>query len=515
MPHNPSSSFPLSDELHRLARVPIHITDSIDTRLGTHWVHTPHLKYWYGTALINDAVLDAMQSWVDRRGIIPTFETLFGENTLNPTENRGASHIVMRSQTDRPLWLNSITEYIESIHRDAQFDTVIQVGIGGSELGPRAAYHALKRWALASHTHLLRAKFITNLDSDDGRYILSRVNLKRTLIIVASKSGSTLETHANMALLDEVAAEQGLDPSAFHRQWVVVTTPGSALDRSGNFGHYVYMDPSIGGRFSVTSPVGVMLLGLCFGMNAVTQLLEAAADMDSHSRTPTIHYNLPLLSALIGVWDRTYRGCGSRAVIPYAEGLRFLPAHLQQLECESCGKGVSSTGDPIHYATSPVVFGHTGTQAQHSFFQNFHQGTDSIPVEFVGVLHSQLTPNTTQPQVLASLVSQISALAYGRHHSDPRKHCPGNRPSTLVMMDSLTPATLGALIAYYENRTVFQGLMWNINPFDQEGVELGKLICQQVVSGEHGFPADLYHRIARHPISQASDTLGDSYGDNK
>lgn len=486
---------PLSSRLSELARSPIQISDSLHQRLDSYWVRSETLSYWYGTSLVNDEVLNAMQDWVAQTDVISKFKSLFGDNRLNPTENRGASHICFRDKKWRSEWLPSIIDFVNTIHSNTPYDTVIQVGIGGSELGPRAAYHALKRWAISTGSQKMRAKFIANLDLDDGDYVLSRVDLRKSIIIVASKSGSTLETHANIDRIHAAARAQGVDMAQFQTQWVVVTTEGSRLAHSTDFGHSFFMDPGIGGRFSVTSAVGVLLLSLCFGIEPVSQLLDAACSMDQLSTQRNIRQNMALLSALIGVWDRSYRGLSSRAVIPYCEGLRFLPAHLQQLECESCGKGVSSTGNPIDYSTSPVVFGHTGTQAQHSFFQNFHQGTDSIPVEFVGVLQSQLRPSETQSQLLASLVSQISALAIGRHHTDTRKHCPGNRPSTLVMMDELTPRTLGELLAYYENRTVFQGLLWDINPFDQEGVELGKLICQQVVSGESGFPIELFKRI--------------------
>jgi len=481
--------------LAQLATVPIDLPRALTTdRLDQYWTQSGSLRYWYGTARVNDQVLDEFQTVSDTHDIVRTFETLWGHNRLNTTENRAATHIQLRDRSHRDAWLGPITQYCNDIHRNGAFDTVVQIGIGGSELGPRAAYHALKRWGI-EHNHLkMKAKFIANLDTDDARLILSKINLKSTLFIVVSKSGGTLETTVNLELIRNLAAEQGIPPEILNHQLIAITTKDSPLDKSGQFSRLFYIDEGIGGRFSVTSAVGTLLLGLCFGVDVVVAFLDGACDSDHHARTPEIRNNLPLLSALLGIWDRTFLDLSTRAVIPYCEGLRFLPAHLQQLECESCGKRVATSGAPIDYPTSPMVFGHTGTQVQHSFFQNLHQGTDPIPVEFVGVLESQLSPHI-QTDLIASWVGQISALALGRHHVDPRKDCPGNRPSTLVILKSLTPQTLGELIAYYENRTVFQGLLWGINPFDQEGVELGKLLCQQVRAGESGFPAELFNRI--------------------
>lgn len=481
--------------LRPFATHPINLPAALSTdRLDRYWATSGPLRYWYGTALVADPILDALQTVADQQRVIPTFQSLFADNRLNTTENRCASHIWLRNNGRRNEWLPQVAQFCTKIHQSQAYDTVIQIGIGGSELGPRATYHAIKRWAIKNGQVHMKAKFIANLDSDDARLIVSKVDLRRTLIIAVSKSGGTLETTENLTLVRDLAMEQGIDPAQFRQQLIVVTTQGSKLDLSAQFGQSFYQDEGIGGRFSVTSAVGALVMGLCFGMAAVSAFLDGACDIDAHSRDPNILNNVPLLSALLGVWDRTILGFPTRAVIPYCEGLRFLPAHLQQLECESCGKQVTSEGLPLDYSTSPMVFGHTGTQAQHSFFQNLHQGTDTIPVEFVGVLKGQLD-DTVHPDLVASWVGQISALALGRHHDDPRKHCPGNRPSTLIILETLTPYSLGALVAYYENRTIFQGLLWGINPFDQEGVELGKLLYQQVRAGESGFPADLFSRI--------------------
>jgi glucose-6-phosphate isomerase len=488
-------------DLTQLAASPFNLRSSLtaDRIHGYRANHGP-LDYWFGTALVTDPILDLLQQLADSQNVVSRFGALFSENRLNPTENRGVTHIQRRSPDHRE-WLGPVAAFAAGVHsgdirswNGQTFTDVIQIGIGGSELGPRAAYHALVRWTDAHGLSRLTAKFIANLDSDDGLYTASKVDLNRTLVIVVSKSGGTLETQANAALIEQLAVDQGIPIDQFRSHMIVVTTQGSRLD-NGSFGHSFYLDEGVGGRFSVTSAAGMVLLALCFDPTVTTQFLDGACALDAIAMRPSIRENIPLLSALIGIWDRSFLKLPGRAVIPYSEGLRFLPAHLQQLECESCGKSVNLDGLPVEYPTSPLVFGHTGTQAQHSFFQNLHQGTDIIPVEFVAVRRGQLGNGDIQTSFIASVVGQMSGLALGRHHQDPRKNCPGNRPSTLVIVDELTPYTLGALLAYYENRTVFQGFLWHINPFDQEGVELGKLLCQQVLDGFGGVPTELFSEI--------------------
>ncbi|MDR3356200.1 MAG: glucose-6-phosphate isomerase, partial [Spirochaetaceae bacterium] len=263
-----------------------------------------------------------------------------------------------------------------------------------------------------------------------------------------------------------------------------------------------YIDDFIGGRYSSSSGVGGVILSLAFGPAVFREFLDGAHEADRNALEPDIRKNAALLDALIGVWERNFLGIPYTAVLPYSQALSRFPAHLQQLDMESNGKRVNRAGEPVSYPTGPVVFGEPGTNGQHSFYQLLHQGTDVVPLQFIGFNDSQLGDDvvvdgsTSMTKLKANLAAQIVAFAKGQDDNNPNKQFPGGRPSSLIHGKRLTPKALGALLAHFENKVMFQGFVWNLNSFDQEGVQLGKILTRKVLSGKSGDDAlDAYSKL--------------------
>jgi glucose-6-phosphate isomerase len=376
---------------------------------------------------------------------------------------------------------------------------VVQIGIGGSDLGPRALYLALEQWAAAEGKQKLAAKFISNVDPDDASAVIAASPLEESLFILVSKSGTTQETLANELFVKDKLQKAGLD-SAKHM--IAVTSETSPLARNPAYLDSFYIDDYIGGRYSSSSAVGGCVLSLAFGPEVFKEFLAGAAEADKLALEPDILKNAALLDALIGVWERNFLGCPYTAVLPYSQALSRFPAHLQQLDMESNGKRVNRNGEPVSYSTGPVVFGEPGTNGQHSFYQLLHQGTDIVPLQFVGFTESQrhddvvVDKSDSQTKLKANLAAQIVAFAKGQNSENRNKEFPGGRPSSLIYGKRLTPAALGSLLAHYENKVMFQGFVWNINSFDQEGVQLGKILTKKVLAGNSGDSAlDAYSKI--------------------
>ena len=323
-----------------------------------------------------------------------------------------------------------------------KFTTVVQIGIGGSDLGPRALYIALENWAKANNTFKMEAKFISNVDPDDAAAVLASVDLAHSLFIVVSKSGTTLETLTNEAFVKDALTKAGLNPS---RHMLAVTSETSPLAKSDEYLTAIFMDDYIGGRYSSVSGVGGAILSLAFGPEVFADILDGAAEEDKLATNKNILENPDMLDALIGVYERNVQGYPSTAVLPYSQALSRFPAHLQQCDMESNGKSVNRFGEPVDYVTGPVIFGEPGTNGQHSFYQLLHQGTNIVPLHL-------------------------------------NKNFKGGRPSSIIVGEELTPKSLGALLAHFENKIMFQGFVWNLNSFDQEGVQLGKVLAKRVLA---------------------------------
>ncbi|MFC1617263.1 glucose-6-phosphate isomerase [Candidatus Margulisiibacteriota bacterium] len=460
-------------------------------------VNNEPLSLSYATGLIDEELLDLFQKLADEQKLIERYQTLLAGEIVNVGEQRKVLHQKVRSKNSEFYGEQQkrISPFVEKVHNNEyqgfsgkNFDTVVQIGIGGSDLGPRALHVALERFVEVEKGKApLKAFFIANVDPDDANFILNKVNFETTLFVVVSKSGTTQETLTNLAFVQERAKKAGMGEADFNKHFLAVTAKGSPMDDPKKYLEAFYIDDHIGGRYSATSAVGAVVLSLAFGNDVFQEILIGANTIDKAALEPNIRKNTTLLSALISVWERTFLGFPSKAIVPYCESLARFPAHLQQLDCESNGKSANCYFQPLTYQTGPMIFGEPGTNGQHSFFQKLHQGTDVIPIQFIGFSEPQILQDisfqgtTSQEKLLANLVAQMVALAKGKDDENYNKYFSGNRPSTLVFAKRLTPKTLGALLAFYENAVMFQGFIWNLNSFDQEGVQLGKVLAKKAL----------------------------------
>jgi glucose-6-phosphate isomerase len=329
--------------------------------------------------------------------------------------------------------------------------------------------------------------------------VIASVPLEQSLFVLVSKSGTTQETLANELFVKGKLQKAGLDSS---KHMVAVTSETSPLARNPAYLDSFYIDDYIGGRYSSSSAVGGCVLSLAFGPDVFREFLSGAAEADTLALEPDILKNAALLDALIGVWERNFLNYPCTAVLPYSQALSRFPAHLQQLDMESSGKRVNRDGQPISYNTGPVLLGEPGTNGQHSFYQLLHQGTSIIPLQFVGFTETQrgddisVDGSVSQTKLKANLAAQIVAFAKGQSDSNLNKDFPGGRPSSLIYGKRLNPVALGSLLAHFENKVMFQGFVWNINSFDQEGVQLGKILTKKVLAGNSGDSAlEAYSKI--------------------
>ena len=476
------------------------------------------LRFNWAARLADEAVLDALQALADETELIAKYRVLADGGIMNTTENRLVLHHLLRSPDGNSVTGNKViregkdigefykkeldrfTVFAEKVRSgvirpsaDKTFIAVCQIGIGGSDLGPRAMALALQNWAKAEGVKQLRAEFISNVDPDDASRVCSDLPLAQTLFILVSKSGTTLETLTNELFVKDKLKKAGLDPA---KHMIAVTSETSPLANNSGYLDSFYIDDFIGGRYSSTSGVGGVILSLVFGGGVFRDFLAGAHEADKAALEKNIRKNASLLDALLGVWERNFIGLPCTAVLPYSQGLSRFPAHLQQLDMESNGKRVNRDGVPVSYETGPAVFGEPGTNGQHSFFQLLHQGTDVIPLQFVGFTESQLCDDIrvedseSQVKLNANLAAQIVAFAMGKKDALGAKDFPGNKPSSLIYGKRLTPQTLGALLAHFENKVMFQGFVWNINSFDQEGVQLGKVLAKKILGAKDSGSGD-------------------------
>ena len=463
------------------------------------------LSYNYAAKEVDETVLSALAKLADEAQLIDKFQELYNGAVINTGENRMVLHHLARKQLGNPVVVDGVdkrefyvaqqkkaADFANKVHAGEitneageKFTTVVQIGIGGSDLGPRALYIALENWAKANNTFKMEAKFISNVDPDDAAAVLASVDLAHSLFIVVSKSGTTLETLTNEAFVKDALTKAGLNPS---KHMLAVTSETSPLAKSEDYLTAIFMDDYIGGRYSSVSGVGGAILSLAFGPEVFAQLLEGAAAEDQLATNRDLMKNPDMLDALIGIYERNVQGYPSTAVLPYSQALSRFPAHLQQCDMESNGKTVNRFGEPVNYVTGPVIFGEPGTNGQHSFYQLLHQGSDIVPLQFIGFKNSQLgvdvdiENSTSQQKLCANVAAQIVAFACGKEDENLNKNFKGKRPSSIIIGQQLTPASLGALLAHFENKIMFQGFVWNLNSFDQEGVQLGKVLAKRVLA---------------------------------
>jgi glucose-6-phosphate isomerase len=408
-------------------------------------------------------------------------ERMFAGDPLNNTEGRAALHVALRAR-EAPSEVRQARErmrrFVGEVHGDARISDVVNIGIGGSDLGPRMLTRALRRL----HKSRPRLHFVANIDPTDLDAALAGLDPHTTLFVIASKTFTTAETLAN-ASRARAWLESGLGSSAdCSRHLAAATANVAAAAALGVPPERVFpMWDWVGGRYSVWSAVGLPL-ALAIGMDAFEELLAGAAALDAHFRSQPLERNLPVVLALLEIWCVNFLGAQTRAVIPYSEDLRELPAYLQQLEMESNGKRVDRDGNEVDYATAPIVWGASGTPSQHSFHQLLHQGTRVVPVDFV--LAREPQPSPEQTMLAANALAQAAALAFGHATPGaPHKALPGNRPSSVLLLERLGPRALGELIAAHEHKVFVEGVVWNLDSFDQWGVEHGKVLARRLADG--------------------------------
>ncbi len=440
----------------------------------------PHLIADFSKQRVDAGALGALGALADAADFGAWRAKLFAGEIVNPSENRPAKHWELRAD-DAPAEVKDTRARMAAfaLRIRPEIDSIVHLGIGGSDLGPRLILDALKPLRVAG----LDVRFAANVDGADVADAIEGINPARALLIVVSKTFKTPETLAN---------------ANFVRAWgpahvaAATAAPEKALAWGVPAEHVFGFRDWVGGRYSLWSSVSlVCAVGLRDGN--FERLLSGAAKMDTHFRDAPFAQNLPALAAAIQMWNREALAHGSYAIIPYAERLRLLPAYLQQLEMESNGKGVSREGAPLQRSACAVTWGAAGTSAQHSFFQLLHQGVDEIPVEFILNAGAHEGPPAHRAKVFANALAQARALMVGKDSSEPHRAFPGNRASTMLALDALSPEALGAFLAFYEHRTFTQAVLAGVNPFDQWGVELGKEMASALLPALEGgaAPAEL------------------------
>ncbi len=463
------------------------------------------MNFNYGARPVDDKILALLAAFAEEQQLTEKFAALYNGEVINTGEKRLVLHHMCRGQLGdtviadgvdkREFYVGEqekIAAFANKVHNGEitnaageKFTTVVQIGIGGSDLGPRAIYLALENWAKVNGCLKMKAEFISNVDPDDAAGVLSKIDVAHSLFVLVSKSGTTLETLTNESFVKDALAKAGLKTGD---HMIAVTSETSPLAKSADYMAAFFMDDYIGGRYSSSSGVGGAVLSLAFGPDVFADFLNGAAEAEVLEQNADIKQNPAMLDALIGVYERNVLGYPNTAVLPYSQALSRFPAHLQQLDMESNGKSVNRFGEPVNYATGPVIFGEPGTNGQHSFYQLLHQGTDIVPLQFVGFKNSQMGSDvliqgsTSQQKLNANVAAQIVAFACGKDDTDNNKKFQGGRPSSIIIGEKLTPKALGALLAHFENKVMFQGFAWNLNSFDQEGVQLGKVLAKKVLA---------------------------------
>ncbi len=483
-----ASSFPVWKKLGEQSRKPLSFSDKAVAVGGIEadFSHQP----------VNEETLSLLLELAREQKLEAWRDKMFAGEKINNTEGRAVLHTALRAQTDDPVLVDGVDVIpeIRALHQKIekfannvryghwrgvsgkQITDIVNIGIGGSDLGPRLAAGALRAQSSGPRAH-----FIANVDAADLTRTLAPLSPGSTLFIVVSKTFTTQET-----LLNARSARQwltsALGETATAKHFVAVSTNLEAAEDFGIKPENIFpLWDWVGGRYSLWSSVGLSL-ALTLGWQGFKELLAGGSAMDAHFRSAPLAENMPVLMALYGLWHRNFKGAGALAVLPYSERLRDLPRYLQQLDMESNGKSVSRDGEPLPYATGPVIFGECGSVGQHSFHQWLHQGTDIIPADFIGVKHDDLRFAEHHEVLLAHMSAQIEALHAGRADQAPARANAGGRPSTVLWLERLDPYHLGLLLALYEHKVFCQGVLWGINSFDQFGVELGKKLAQEILA---------------------------------
>ena len=464
-----------------------------EARFQTFSQSAPHIFADLSKNLIDAQTQQLLFALARQTGVEQHRDAMFAGAAINATEGRAVMHWLLRHPMPDPAlglpdFLKSLTaehaqvhqtlgamlQYAQAVRTDAGITDVVNIGIGGSDLGPQMAVLALDQFVASNK----RFHFVSNVDGRELAAVLQRVRPESTLFLIASKTFSTIETMTNAESAKAWFLRQG--GSDLTRHFAALTTNVAAAKDFGISTTFGFWD-WVGGRYSLWSAIGLPL-AIAIGAEGFREFLAGAHAMDEHFRCAALEENLPVRLALLDIWYRNFHAFGSRCIAPYHCALQRLPAYLQQLEMESNGKRVDMQGAALSYHTAPVLWGEPGTNGQHAYFQMLHQGTEVVPVEFVAVKRAHHDLPGHHNLLLANVLAQAQALMVGKVDAGGHKHFPGNRPSTFLLLDELTPASLGALIALQEHRVFVSGSVWGINSFDQWGVELGKVLAKDIES---------------------------------
>lgn len=490
------------EKLKRLAQEPFDLTapgNLTPQRLSHFCAEACGYQFLYGTERVTDQVIEVLAELAEESQALVKMQKMQAGEIVNfiegyPSEKRAALHTATRDLFKNPnsskkaaeaaqlaaAELAKLKTFISKIDAEKRYTDMIMIGIGGSDLGPRAHYLALQHLSKQGR----RVRFISNIDPDDAAMALRHINLSKTLVVVVSKTGTTLETFSNEEFVRARFKKEGLKPE---EHFISVTCPNTPMDDPKKYLECFHFWEWVGGRFCTTSMAGGVMLSFAFGIEVFQELLQGANAMDKTALQSDLNHNLPLLAALLSIWNRNFLHYPTTALIPYSQALSRFPAHIQQVEMESNGKRIDKQGQVFDFATAPIIWGEPGTNGQHSFYQLIHQGTDIIPLVFIAYRESQCQEDievqgtTLQQKLLANVFAQMIALATGQANDNPNKVFPGNRPSSLLLGTQLTPFALGALLSFFEHRTAFEGFIWDINSFDQEGVQLGKVLAGRIL----------------------------------
>ena len=452
---------------------------------------------------ITDETLQLLVQLAREAGVEKRRDAMFAGEVVNPTEGRAALHTALRAtDPNAPFFAEVQAErkkmaaFAEQIRSGAwtgytgkRIRHIVNIGIGGSDLGPKMVVHALHHLA----TPEISTHFVSNVDGADLYNVMQQIDPEETLAIIVSKTFTTLETMTNARSLRDFFIHKGCPEDALAKHFVGVSANPSEVVKFGIAKENVFeMWDWVGGRYSLWSAVGLSIM-IAIGPQQFNELLAGANEMDQHFRTAPLEKNLPVLLGMIGIWYRNFFGSQSYLVAPYSEAMHYLPSYLQQLEMESNGKSARLDGAMVDYPTAAVTWGEPGTNGQHAFFQMLHQGPTIVPIDFIAVLTPEHPLVSHHPKLLANCFAQSEALMLGRTLEEAKKVAgadkpelaphlvfPGNRPTSTLLVDALTARSLGALIALYEHKVLVQASVWDINPFDQWGVELGKILGKVV-----------------------------------
>jgi glucose-6-phosphate isomerase len=463
----------------------------------------------YAKNLVTDETLRLLVGLAESAGLRARIDAMFRGERINTTENRAVLHVALRAPRDVSILvegedvvpevhavLDRMEAFAERVrggdwkgHTGRRIRNVVNLGIGGSDLGPAMACEALAHYTDRN----LSFRFVSNIDGTDFAEATRDLDPAETLFVICSKTFTTLETLTNARSARQWCLAALRDEAAVAKHFVAVSTNAQqvadfGIDTANMFGFWDW----VGGRYSMDSAIGLSLM-LAIGPERFREMLAGFRAMDEHFRTAPFARNMPVILGLLGVWYGDFLGADSHAVLPYDQHLQRFPAYLQQLDMESNGKSVDLDGRPVDYPTGPIVWGEPGTNGQHAFFQLIHQGTKLIPCDFIGFYRSLNPLGQHHDLLMANFFAQTEALAFGKTAEEvaeegvpeslvPHRSFPGNRPSNTILAETLTPETFGKLVALYEHKVFVQGTLWNLNSFDQWGVELGKALAQRIAA---------------------------------